>query len=130
MNGTSRELIDKYTDVGSPWGAPFLKLKYLVVLPQFIMQGSWLHNNLFIWFTKLVLKPSFSNTIMRKFFNESKAFSVSIDRRFYRCHMEPLEDNMLVFMFQDAKIWLLCEINPLLMALGIKMTKIKNYTLP
>ena len=56
---TSKASINRYAEMGSPWRAPFSKLKYRVLKPPFITYDCRLFNNTFIQCMKFSPKPIF-----------------------------------------------------------------------
>ena len=72
---TSKASIKRYAEMGSPWRAPFSKLKYWVAKPPFITHDCCLFNKTFIQCMKFSPKPNFFKTNNRKSWsNESNAF--------------------------------------------------------
>ena len=63
---TSKASINRYAEMGSPWRAPFSKLKYRVVKPPFITHDCCLFNKTFIQCMKFSPKPNFFKTNNRK----------------------------------------------------------------
>ena len=63
---TSKASIKRYAEMGSPWRAPFSKLKYWVVKPPFIMHDYCLFNKTFIQCMKFSPKPNCFKALNRK----------------------------------------------------------------
>ena len=73
---TSKAIIKRYADIGSPWRAPFFNAKYWVANPPFIARDFWSFNYTFIHVIKLSGKRIFFKTLNKKpWSKDSKAFS-------------------------------------------------------
>ena len=64
----SRTRINRQADIGSPCLVYFSSLKYLVVLPPFIMQDYWFWSKIFTHLTNLLPNPYLSNVEIIIFF--------------------------------------------------------------
>ena len=62
---TSKASINRYAEIGSPWRAPFSKLKYRVVKPPFKTHDC-LSNKTFIQCMKFSPKPNCFKALNRK----------------------------------------------------------------
>ena len=63
---TSKASINRYAEMGSPWCAPFSKLKYRVVKFPFITHDCYLFNKTFIQHMKFSPKSNFFKANNRK----------------------------------------------------------------
>ena len=79
----SNARMNRYAEIGSPWRAPFFRLKYFVVKQQFSTSDSCFHHNILIHLIKF--SPNsilFKKTGTTKLWtSESKAFPKSIFTR-------------------------------------------------
>ena len=55
---TSKAIIKRYTDTGSPWWAPLFNVRYWVAKPLFITQDCRSFNNILTQLIKLSPKPN------------------------------------------------------------------------
>ena len=77
-NKTSRHKIKRYAETGSPWPAPFSRLKYEVAVPPLIIQDSWLSISILTYLIKSWPNPNFLGQASKKeWLKESNAFSMS-----------------------------------------------------
>ena len=58
-NKISNVSIKRYAEIGSPWRAPYSKLKYWVVVPPFITHESWSFNKISVHVINFLPNPKF-----------------------------------------------------------------------
>ena len=63
---TSKAIIKRYAEIGSPCLVPLSNLKYGVVLPPLITHDSGFFNKICIHFRNLLPNPNFFNTRIKK----------------------------------------------------------------
>ena len=112
---TSKIIMKRNAEIGSPWRALLSRLKNFVVMPPFTTQNSWFLIRIWIHFRKRSPKPYFCKTANKKEWStESKAFSIStvtrnpflfkilaVSSASYNSH--PLS---LIYLFFTYAVWL------------------------
>ena len=63
---TSKAIIKRYAEIGSPFLVPLSNLKYSVVLPPLITHDSGFLIKICIYFRKSLPNPNFFNTHIKK----------------------------------------------------------------